>query len=145
MVKRLPCWAYQTLFWFKQTRLAGWLFYATRQPFQVVTRNVTVVGTVLERPADQTDGDETFDIRPNPLGSAPIPPHPRLHCEITPCTRGALAAVLPQVIPNAIIQVTGDYCYDPPHFGDGEHFEIHPVRTIVVIAPAPTGSPPLAA
>lgn len=121
----MPCWAYRLLFAFKQTRLAGWLFFDTHEPFTVLDRNVTIVGTVTQIAWHEADGDHTFDVAVDP----PARWAPTLHCEITPCTAASLGLFMADLAVGHRVQVQGDHCFDPPHFGEpGGGHEIHPVR-----------------
>lgn len=127
----LKCTAYKSLFWFKQTRLAGWLFFDTRQPFQVLEHDVTITGKVTNITWQETDGDRTFDVQVDP----PARWSDSVHCEITPCTAPDLTAFMMALKIGVRVSVTGDHCFDPPHFGNGGGgHEIHPVRMATVLA-----------
>lgn len=123
------CWAYQALFWFKQQKVAG-VFFNGRQPFHILQKNITVQGTVLDKPETETDGDCTFNICLVEPGASQF--KSVLHCEITPCY-GDLKPVVAHLIVGTRVEVSGDFCYDPPHFGQSEHWEVHPVRSIKVL------------
>ncbi len=129
----LRCALYRALFRFKQTRLAGRLFFHGGQPFRVLQRGVTARGLVLDVSAHQIDGDWTFGIRPDPQTARALSVS-HLHCEITPCDREVLATFMARLRVGGLVELTGDLCFDPPHGGEaGGGFEIHPVRSGVIL------------
>lgn len=122
----MNCFFYRKLDTFKQTWLAGKLFYYGNQFKHIGPAEVNGTVSACQHPG--LDGDTTFDL---------IDGWKRWHCEVTVCQPDELRAQAAMLVPGDRVTVRGVQTHDPDHHilwikykGGGD--EIHPVLEIQI-------------